>query len=266
MIASVRRKSKEAVFSPAEQSYVRQLQRRPVVERIELAEQKVRGLWDYIIDVCKTHENNRVISRSDRLAGQVPPSHAVHALKNLQRGLLHYEIIRLAALWDGPRADRLSIPTIIAIVSDRQVLQALYRDRLVSRRAEEARLAEEVEDGAFAQALAAHAARSARQSARSGFHRDLRDGLALGIRTMNGKDRRAVASFRDRNIAHNLALDPVSLRLSQVDRLLRTTTLVGNGLYGLVLRSGFAIDDSRRYARRCTESLWRHCTMGEIDY
>jgi hypothetical protein len=265
MIAPVHDKSKEAVFSRAEQNYVEQLRRRPVDERIDLAAQKVRGLWDYIIDVCKTHENNRVISRSDRLAGQVPASHAAHALKNLQRGLLHYEIIRLAALWDGPRADRLSIPTIIAIVADRPVLKALYRRRFLSRRIEEAKLADDLEEGA-ARAFVVRAPREARHTTRTGFHRDMRDGLALGIRTMNAKDRLAVAGFRDRNIAHNLALDPVSLRLAQVDRLLRTTTVVGNGLYGMILRSGFAIEDSRRYARRCTESLWGNCTMGAIDY
>ncbi|WP_168076239.1 hypothetical protein [Caulobacter sp. SSI4214] len=253
------------MFSQSEQNYVRKLRKRPVNERIALAEEKVRGLWDYIIDVCKTHENSRIIVRSDRLSSQLPPSHAAHSFTNLQRCVQNYEIIRLAALWDGPKADRLSIPTVIALVGDLEVLRALYKRRLLQRRAEEAGIIDE-SDPELAALFARPLARAARDTTRSGFHRDARQGLLLGIKAMNSARRVALAEFRHRNIAHNLTVDPVRLRAGQIDRLLHTTTVVGNGLYGLVLRSGFAIEDSRVYARRCAESLWRNCSLGRIEY
>lgn len=253
------------MFTEKEKSFVKKLRKLPVNERIELASHKVEGLWNYVIDVCQTHENNRIVVRSDRLSRQIPQSHAARAFKNLQRATLHHEIIRLAALWDGPAADRLSIPTIIAIVAEQDVLRALYKRHLLDRRAAEAHFGDELGDD-LRDLIQARAARNARDTVRHSFSRDAGDGLALGIKVMNSSRRKAVADFRHRNIAHNLSLDAVSLRSGQIDRLLHTTTIVANGLYGLIRRSGFAIDDSRDYARRCSESLWGRFDFGGIDY
>jgi hypothetical protein len=255
------------LFTEKEKAFVKKLRRLPVDERIELASRKVEGLWNYVIDVSQTHENNRIVVRSDRLSRQIPQSHAARAFKNLQRATLHHEIIRLAALWDGPAADRLSIPTIIAIVAERDVVRTLYKRRLLDRRAAEAHLGDDDGlDDDVRDLIRARAARNARSTVRRSFYRDAGEGLSLGIQVMNSARRKAVADFRHRNIAHNLSLDAVGLRAGQIDRLLHTTTIVANGLYGLIRSSGFAIDDSRDYARRCSESLWGRFDFGAIDY
>src|SRR5262245_38473762 len=70
--------------------------------------------------------------RTDALALQIPRSFAANAFNVFQQSLYRFEIVRLCALWDRawPDLSRESIPTIVELIADANVIDALVEERL----------------------------------------------------------------------------------------------------------------------------------------
>lgn len=79
-------------------------------KRWKLAQEKLSGAHDCgavqnLIDHVRTHQNVQQLVYSSRLAEQIPTSYAAHAFADLQKSMLHYEVIRLCTFLgqSGPR-------------------------------------------------------------------------------------------------------------------------------------------------------------------
>jgi hypothetical protein len=96
-----------------------------VSERVSLAKEKIRCLVDHLLYVLELHENNAIVLYSDALSTQIPTSFAANAFNVFQRGLHQFEIVRLCALWDRAELARENIPTVIELIDDDEVIEAL---------------------------------------------------------------------------------------------------------------------------------------------
>jgi hypothetical protein len=100
------------------------------VERVEAAKQKTERVVDHLFQLIALHENNAVVVYSDALALQIPRSYAANAFNVFQQSLYHLEIVRLCALWDRawPDLSRESIPTVVELIADSNVIDALVEE------------------------------------------------------------------------------------------------------------------------------------------
>jgi len=95
-------------------------------ERIEAARAKTAKVVDHLSYLIKLHENN-VLILSPLLRSQIPTSHAANAFIVFQHGVFQFEIVRLCALWDGIDLDKENVPTIIKMINQSDVVDALCR-------------------------------------------------------------------------------------------------------------------------------------------
>ena len=101
-----------------------------VDERLDLATRKTSRLIDRMLTLIQTHANNRIISYSDTLAGQIPKSHAAHAFNDFQRAMLTSEFTSLIAFWDAIDFDKDSVPTVYELLDDPCVIKELHARKL----------------------------------------------------------------------------------------------------------------------------------------
>jgi hypothetical protein len=96
-------------------------------ERLALAKAGVDNLVHHIVPLFLMHESNAVVIYSQKLSKQIPRSYAAHAFNQFQRSMHLFELVRLCAMWDVLRDDRESIPTIIGLFNEPELI-----DRLVA--------------------------------------------------------------------------------------------------------------------------------------
>jgi 3'-phosphoadenosine 5'-phosphosulfate sulfotransferase (PAPS reductase)/FAD synthetase len=105
-------------------------------QRIKAAKAKTDRVVDHLRYLLELHENNAIITYSGTLSSQITLAHAADAFKAFRRGLYHFEIVRLCALWDSPKVNKKkkeipteeSIPTIIELIDQPEVIEALAKE------------------------------------------------------------------------------------------------------------------------------------------
>src|SRR5262245_43119054 len=102
------------------------------VERVEAGTQKTERVAVHLLQFVALHENNAIVVHSDALPLQIPRSYAANAFNVFQQSLYRFEIVRLCALWDRawPDLSRESIPTIVELIADANVIDYMVEDRL----------------------------------------------------------------------------------------------------------------------------------------
>lgn len=103
-------------------------QERLTLARSKLSDSSDDGAVAALIQHMRGHENTRCVIYAPQLSDQIPRSYAAHAFSELQRTLLHYEIVRLCTFWDYEDLDGRSIPTIVALADSRDVTQLVFDD------------------------------------------------------------------------------------------------------------------------------------------
>ncbi len=204
-------------------------------ERVERARTIISTQIDDLRELIAISEANRVIIYSPVLASQIPKSFAANAFNQFQWCSLNYEILRACSLWDNPREDRASIPTLVALVND-----AACRAQIES----------DLGGGHYA---AGHIHR---------FDRAIR--IAGAIAT--SKFKTALYDFRNRSLAHSLVFHapaaPVVLpKYGYERRLLRASIAVVSNFNNAVRDSSFAFDMAVEQSRRNARALWTNCTF-----
>jgi len=94
----------------------------------ELAKTTMEKLLDHFLYVMELHANNSFVVYSPALSRQIPKSFAANAFNVFQRGMYQIEIIRLCALWDEPKNNRLNIPTVVELIDNEKVIEALAEE------------------------------------------------------------------------------------------------------------------------------------------
>jgi hypothetical protein len=113
------------------QSWIHQLS---PLERLESAGKKVEAMLDVAIDLVHLHASNQIVCYSPLLSSQIPLSHAGVAFRIFSKALLQRELSSVCTFWDACREDRNSIPTVVELIDDDSV-----RDAILERKQREAK-------------------------------------------------------------------------------------------------------------------------------
>ena len=248
------------------ESGVKRVLRLSTEEWVEAARRKSEALSGFVTALIQTHANNRELVYSRRLSDMLGPSYAAHALNDLQKSSFSMELTRLCALWDSPSPDRVSLPTLMCLIADPQVVQRLERDHAAGWGGGDIRLDNEeelsAEDREHFQAMFR---RRNDEFVGQNFRRNLRLSLC-GVAAVWRSDRlRGVFNHRDRFIAHNLEAESLGRagtafrppRYGQERKLLGSTQRLANALTVVIRNRAFAYGMSHGFSTKNSNSLFR---------
>lgn len=226
---------------------LREIQNLSATERWKLALAKLSneqnaGVVPTLLQHMRAHENTRWLVYKPQIADQVPTSHAAHAFTELQRSVLHYEIVRLCTFWDPVDLDSRSIPTIVALADCRGVSQCVYDDHFQHYANCDPSIASDWGQKARRQLRTGiRGAREVENSSLLRQSRNFRDKLAHQLEKTNEEKRQVVASplYGDER------------------KLLGKTITAVNRLYLSLSGTGFAWDDATNMNKRNAEAFWK---------
>jgi hypothetical protein len=235
-------------------------------ERVQAAKGKTERVLDHLLYLLALHENNAIVVYSTALASQITRSDAANALRVIQEALYRFEVLRLCALWDRawPDLSGESIPTIIALIDDAKVIEALLEEVNASWRSL-------VDPSEYAKAD--DAVRDALVRLNEPMTADARDGLMNSIATGRKIERSAllinVRNLRNKRL-HSLSETPrgkngAALPMTYGDerKLFLDSLSLVEALHRWVNCKTFSFDKSREIAQRDAEAFWKHSTFNE---
>jgi hypothetical protein len=223
------------------------------------------------------HEANAIIIYSPCLAEQIPRSFAAHAFRQFQTGMHLYELLRLCAVWDRPRRDRESIPTIVALINKPEISDAIVHEthRHFENEAlpRDLTLSDDPEiEAAKAEILSNWRINRARDEAKN--TRQRLDEAVMRAETVNRwPELEALVRFRNDHIAHNLDLpeptheqlqEPSTVRRPKYGderKVLERTIEIADALHLALNGSSFDWHMSREIARKNAAALWEGCSF-----
>jgi hypothetical protein len=219
-------------------------------ERVELARSKVATLFERCIELERIH---RHLIYREPFQGALANTFASNAYASLRTANFGFELIRLCALWDPPRADRISLPEIAALIADSTVVRQLKADF----------------DGWYDGD--GDMLRGPWNNRR--FNRRLRQALCLTGVVIRSDRLMSVRDHRDKFLAHNLTIPARHTPKYGYERKLRLTTfMIANALTTVLedrapimrTRRTFAVDTRMNFGmasvghcRRSTKDLIR---------
>jgi hypothetical protein len=238
-----------------------------VDERIRIARERLPQIVDNLLTLIHLHETNRIVCYSDKLGSQIPRSYAGHHFKLFQHTMLKGEALRLCTLWDGVKRDRMSLPTIAALIDDEAVLA-----EIMSRAAANQRNHRHLEaEGDDPELLAWMTEMSDKEVENGVAERDaaLRKAIDAIRETEQSETLQAVRQFRDFHMAHSLDANAkvrpdLPYKYGYERTLLEKTIPIVDDLYLGVCQTGFTWDDSRKMAKDYAEALWDGCRFDGI--
>jgi hypothetical protein len=188
-----------------------------------------------------------------------------------QQGMHQFEVVRLCALWDRAELEKDNIPTIIELIDDPDVIDALVQETslhwqnmgdAVGNPSSDPEL-RALEEQAFQQANEQFGEEQARKA-----RDELRKAMA-GSRDIIMSTRLAsIMNLRDKHLAHSLsttrrekkgALPP--MRYGDERDILDATIPIVETLYCWVNGSSLSFQDSRDIDRKNAKALWGSCTF-----
>lgn len=214
-------------------------------ERISLAKSKSDDLINRLLQVIPLHESNRLVTYTDTPSKQIPPSFAARAFNEFQGAMHLFELTRLCALWDTPGEHRVSIPTIAALLDDKQVRHALDEETASWWRT----------GGALA---------AFEQSQVEGIRRKLSGAIKVAKFVSQSQLVRRFRDFRNSHLAHSLKGNESRLgnpKYGQERRLVPVSIEVVHRLYRGVHNSDFALVDAVRQSKRNARELWENYAL-----
>jgi hypothetical protein len=199
----------------------------------------------YLLDI---HENNAIVLYSDTLSKQVSKSYAANAFNVFREAMHQIEVIRICALWDAADKDKESILTVIELIDDPKVLDAL---------ADQARTGHPEPVGTQRAERAVSALKSAIKQAR-----ELRTSAPL----------KSIRNLRDKHVAHYLTQTREETKSGPVEQMrhgdevpvLDATISIVETLNSWVNNVSLPLKEAQAIDRKCAEALWKACTF-KID-
>jgi len=239
-------------------------------KRIELAKSKMIRIVDHFLYLIELHANNSYVVYSPTLSSQIPTSFAASAFNVFQRSMYQIEIVRLCALWDSVDPEKENIPTVIALIDDDTIIEALaektrsfWADHVggtIINPSDDAELAE-LEQEALKQSNIQYGAEQA-----SSAKIQLREAISDVRAVFGSVELSSLMNVRDKHIAHSLTethrekRGPVPpMKTGGETTLMKRSIPIIEHLYCWINGIGFSIDDSQRIDRENAEALWTGC-------
>jgi hypothetical protein len=220
-------------------------------ERIEAARAKTAKVVDHLSYLIKLHENN-VLILSPLLRSQIPTSHAANAFIVFQHGVFQFEIVRLCALWDGIDLDKENVPTIIKMINQSDVVDALVEEFSSSW------------PGPLDKKFRAQQAKKARCG--------LRQAIGDAREIESSKSLKSIMNLRHKHLAHSLTqtrdekAGPIPPMKYWDQRVILNKTLpIVQALHLWINGADFSFNKSRKIDRKNAKALWEGCKF-TIEY
>lgn len=239
----------------------------PSFERLVVAKARADKLVHHLVPLFLMHESNAVVIYSQKLSKQIPRSYAAHAFNQFQRSMHLFELVRLCAMWDGPGDYRESIPTIIALFNEPELIDQLVADAHTFH-------ANEMPPDTVGAESAGKWWKGDRKAFADVVAATIREKLSFAVskaeEVLATPQLKALMDFRHSYIAHNLDIpEPPGDAEGSVEKLkystetviLDATVAVADALHHGLNRTGFDWKGTRAMARRNAQALWNHCTF-----
>jgi hypothetical protein len=241
------------------------------LDRIKLAQEKIRWMVDELIGLIALHENNALITYSPILSEQIPRSYAARAFNVVQESIHRYEIIRLCTFWDGVDLEKANIPTVIELVDDPRISSQAAQDiedhwRSVGHVAVNPDPDPAIQIKIDALLYESNKAFGRREGAKA-VHR-LEETIKAARETIASPKLRSVRNARDK-LAHRLketraekgrvTVHPA--KYGDEKDLLEETVNIIDGLHLSINGTNWDWQKSRRISRESARALWERCSF-----
>jgi hypothetical protein len=224
-------------------------------KRIQAAKIKTDRVVEHLLYILALHENNAIVSYSDKLSSQITLAHAKEAFMVVRAGLYRFEIVRLCAMWDAAKDDKKkkkvpteeSIPTIIELINSPEVIEALAKKKQQQW--------PDADDDKFAREQA--------EEVRVELRKAIKDVSKISKLSVL----RSTMNVRHKHLAHSLTKTSLErrrvapMRYGNERKLLSKSLSIVETLYRCVNGTSFCFADSQKNARRYAVALWKGCTF-----
>ena len=219
-------------------------------DRILLAKEKTSFLVDELGYLSQIHENNAVVVFSDTISKQIRLPRAACAFEALKRAMFEYEIIVLCRIWDSIDTQKSSIPTIMDLINETEVIQQLANEKASF-------WFDEPKYGKAKGELTKERLNCAIRSAK-----EIVDSSLL----------RGIMNTRNKHLAHSLAstrtekTGPISLmKYGQQTELLNKTFAIAEALHSGINHTSFSFEESQNMHKRQSNALWQGIKINVLE-
>jgi hypothetical protein len=247
-------------------------ERLTITERIDLAKTKMARVLDHFLYVIELHANNSFIVYSPTLGSQIPPSFAANAFNVFQRSMHQIEIVRLCAIWDTADPDKENVPTVIEMIDDEKIIEALAAETRSHRTGTGGHLLNPSDDPELA-AIEQETVSDARFGDEQGLKAtaELIDAIKDSRAILRSPQLASVMNLRDKHLAHSLTTTrrerraPIPpMKFGDETDLLNASIPIVEKLYCWVNGTGFSIGESQEIDQTNAEALWNGCKFSVL--
>ena len=243
-----------------------------VNKRVAEAKRLTERLVDHAQYLLDIRENNAIVVYSDQLSKQIPRSYAANAF-NVFREVMHQiEMVRLCALWDQAYIDKEAIMTVVELVDDDKVIEALAenaRAQYVSL--PEPTSGQKIGNETLELLKEANKKRGAEHAANAA--QGLRSAIAAARKIKSSEGLKSIKNLRDKHIAHYLTQsnaersgDTIApMKVGDEKPILEGSLAIIQLLYSWVNGVSISFDESRKIDKKCAEELWNACKFEIVD-
>jgi hypothetical protein len=242
----------------------------PDHQRIHLAKEKTKRVVDNVQFLLALHENNAIVLYSSTLSSQIPTSLAANAFNVFQRGLHHYEIVRLCALWDGVGLEKENISTIIELIDEPRIIDFFAAETEAHWKGIGGALVNPSDDPKLQALVVAELARNDALFGAQQAHKarvGLRKAIEKARIILSSSKLGSIMNLRDKHLAHSLSqtrreqkVGPMTpVKYGDECDVLNETLPIVEALYCWINGVSFSFEDSRQIDRKYAKALWEAC-------
>ncbi|MEY9643929.1 hypothetical protein ABIF07_000207 [Bradyrhizobium elkanii] len=243
-----------------------------VNKRITEAKRLTERLVDHAHYLLDIRENNAIVVYSDQLSKQIPRSYAANAFNVFREAMHQIEMVRLCALWDQAHIDKEAIMTVVELVDDDKVIEALAENA----RAQYISLPEpiggqKIDDATLELLKAVNKKRGEEHAANAvvGLRKAIAD--ARAIKSSEGL--KSIKNLRDKHVAHYLTQSNAErsgdiiapMKVGGEKPILEGSLTIIELLYSWVNGVGISFAESRKIDKKCADELWSSCKFEIAD-
>ena len=243
-------------------------------QRIDAAKGRTKKVVDHLLYLIQIHANNSFVVYSKVLASQIPTSYAAHAFQAFHQHH-QFEIVRLCSLWDGVGEHRESIPTVVGLIDDEEIVETLANEMASHWGGGHMSIINPSPDPAMAELERQAAIQNDKlfgiqegQRVRAGLAAARADVYAI----QKWPPLIALMNMRHKHLAHNLTTttrethEPVKpLQYGDETLVLTKTIPLVETLYRCVNGASFAFDASQQFHQENAEALWKGCKFVDLQ-
>ncbi len=246
-----------------------------VNKRITEAKRLTERLVEHAHYLLYIRENNAIVIYSDQLSKQIPRSYAANAFNAFREAMQQIELVRLIAFWDQPHVDNETIPSVVELIDDDKVINALADTARAmygsapepmdpDATADEREFAARVVKEYNAQRGEEHAAEAV-----EGLRKAIADARAV----KSSPQLKSIRNLRNKHVAHYLTQTIAEkngeiiapMKLGDEKPVLEASLRIIELLYCWVNGVGISFEQSQKIDKKCAEELWNNCKFEIVD-